>query len=240
MADSVINSPNSASAYFGLGAYHNMDLLISEQPIPFDADLKSYPFELNYFQPQYCYEPQYLLDDIHKLQIQLYQELRNQVVLQDLRKEPLLPDSASASTIDTPMLNTLMLLLLELAPTPDFAPDTPRRVVLDGASGPVGPVPARDPLPKPRMQQKPGDVAPKKHTRKHIMARLRNGCWICRIKHLKCDENRPVCKNCTRFGIQCDYTKDRPDYVLNKELRRVKLDAINTKKRRNGRPSESP
>lgn len=72
----------------------------------------------------------------------------------------------------------------------------------------------------------------KKHKRKNIMARSRTGCWICRIKHLKCDESRPCCNNCSRFGIQCDFSDIRPSYVLDSNLRREKLDSITTKKRR--------
>lgn len=76
------------------------------------------------------------------------------------------------------------------------------------------------------------NATPKKHTRKHTLARSRNGCWVCRIKHLKCDETRPVCSNCTRFGIQCDYSPNRPSYVSNSELRRQKLEATTSLKRR--------
>lgn len=72
----------------------------------------------------------------------------------------------------------------------------------------------------------------KKHKRKNIMARSRTGCWICRIKHLKCDESRPCCNNCSRFGIQCDFSETRPAYVLDSNLRREKLDSITTKKKR--------
>lgn len=84
---------------------------------------------------------------------------------------------------------------------------------------------------KKRREPEPSGT-PKKHTRKHVLARSRNGCWICRIKHLKCDEIRPVCRNCTRFGVQCDYSTARPDYVSNIELRRQKLDTITTLRRR--------
>lgn len=76
------------------------------------------------------------------------------------------------------------------------------------------------------------DTNTKKHKRRHIMARSRTGCWICRIKHLKCDELRPSCNNCVRFGIQCDFSESRPDYVLDINLRREKLNSITTKKRR--------
>lgn len=66
----------------------------------------------------------------------------------------------------------------------------------------------------------------KKHTRRRLLPRLKNGCWICRIKHLKCDEIRPNCSLCLRFGISCDYLADKPDYVTDKEKRKEKLMSI--------------
>lgn len=75
---------------------------------------------------------------------------------------------------------------------------------------------------------KPGQV--KKRKRKNIISRSKLGCWICRIKHLKCDESKPMCNNCIRFGIKCDYSPNRPDYVLDRCLRRQKLDSIIKKK----------
>ncbi|KAG7196228.1 uncharacterized protein KQ657_000241 [Scheffersomyces spartinae] len=63
----------------------------------------------------------------------------------------------------------------------------------------------------------------KKHTRRRLLPRSKNGCWICRIKHLKCDEKRPVCASCHKFGIVCDYSPQKPDYVLDKNIRKQKL-----------------
>lgn len=63
----------------------------------------------------------------------------------------------------------------------------------------------------------------KKHTRRRLLPRSKNGCWICRIKHLKCDEKRPVCGSCSKFGIVCDYSPQKPDYVLDKNVRKQKL-----------------
>lgn len=67
---------------------------------------------------------------------------------------------------------------------------------------------------------------PKKYTRRRLLPRSKNGCWICRIKHLKCDEKRPVCLSCSKFGIECDYSPTKPDYVVDKQLRKEKLLAI--------------
>ncbi|GEQ67721.1 hypothetical protein JCM33374_g1386 [Metschnikowia sp. JCM 33374] len=94
-------------------------------------------------------------------------------------------------------------------------------------SSPVVAQKEESPLAIPSTQQ-----PVKKHKRKHIMNRSKLGCWICRIKHLKCDEIKPTCNNCDRFGIQCDYSQERPAYVSDMNLRRKKLDTIVTKKRR--------
>ncbi|ODV92421.1 hypothetical protein CANCADRAFT_86664 [Tortispora caseinolytica NRRL Y-17796] len=34
-------------------------------------------------------------------------------------------------------------------------------------------------------------------------ARSRNGCWTCRLRKKKCDEERPVCKRCSDLDIAC-------------------------------------
>ncbi|OHW97786.1 C6 zinc finger domain-containing protein [Colletotrichum incanum] len=35
--------------------------------------------------------------------------------------------------------------------------------------------------------------------------RSRNGCWTCRTKKVKCDEQRPNCHRCSRLRLLCDY-----------------------------------
>lgn len=67
---------------------------------------------------------------------------------------------------------------------------------------------------------------PKKYTRQRLLPRSKDGCWICRIKHLKCDECKPVCKSCQRFGIECDYSEEKPLYVTDKNMRKEKLASI--------------
>ncbi|CUM46607.1 Fungal Zn(2)-Cys(6) binuclear cluster domain-containing protein [Debaryomyces fabryi] len=67
---------------------------------------------------------------------------------------------------------------------------------------------------------------PKKYTRRRLLPRSKNGCWICRIKHLKCDETRPFCTSCAKLGIECDYSSERPDYITDKNLKKEKLASI--------------
>jgi hypothetical protein len=35
--------------------------------------------------------------------------------------------------------------------------------------------------------------------------RSRSGCWTCRTKKVKCDEERPLCHRCMRLKLFCDY-----------------------------------
>lgn len=202
----------------------------------FDMVAKSYPFQMNLFPttsfPQYHYEQIPSLEDVQKFQAQLYQVLRYQEVRNDLiDEEPFLhsfqdaESNSGASTIDTPLPNTSILSIPESVITPDFNLPLPESHSLKKNPS----VDLQIVNPSFPVQ----DPAPKKYTRKHVMARSKKGCWICRIKHLKCDERKPVCHNCVRFDIKCDYSPDRPDYVTDKDLRRRKLDSITTKKRRN-------
>ncbi|KAH7131056.1 hypothetical protein EDB81DRAFT_807864 [Dactylonectria macrodidyma] len=49
--------------------------------------------------------------------------------------------------------------------------------------------PARDPAIKPRRSHR----------------KSRNGCRVCKGRHMKCDETRPACINCSVAGRQCEY-----------------------------------
>ncbi|KAH8648691.1 hypothetical protein BX600DRAFT_530476 [Xylariales sp. PMI_506] len=45
-------------------------------------------------------------------------------------------------------------------------------------------------------------------------SRSRRGCWTCRGKKVKCDEERPSCRRCIRLGRRCDYTtRQRKKYT---------------------------
>ncbi|SCO13360.1 related to C6 zink-finger protein PRO1A [Fusarium fujikuroi] len=61
------------------------------------------------------------------------------------------------------------------------------------------------------------------------MPRGRRGCWTCRIRHRRCDESSPECKECSTRSITCHgYDLDPPewmsnDQLLQEELRRIKI-----------------
>ncbi|KAK2029817.1 hypothetical protein LX32DRAFT_560073 [Colletotrichum zoysiae] len=57
--------------------------------------------------------------------------------------------------------------------------------------------------------------------------RSRNGCWTCRTKKVKCDEQRPNCHRCSRLRLLCDYAprikftkrdKSRKDHLLSSQI----------------------
>ncbi|EFQ35519.1 hypothetical protein CGRA01v4_00009 [Colletotrichum graminicola] len=57
--------------------------------------------------------------------------------------------------------------------------------------------------------------------------RSRNGCWTCRTKKVKCDEQRPNCHRCSRLRLLCDYAprikfnkrdKSRKDQLLSSQF----------------------
>jgi hypothetical protein len=59
------------------------------------------------------------------------------------------------------------------------------------------------------------------------MGATTGGCWTCRIRHRKCDETRPVCRECDTRGITCHGYGGKPqwmqdDALLQKELAKTK------------------
>lgn len=69
--------------------------------------------------------------------------------------------------------------------------------------------------------------APNGRKRVATAPRSKTGCWTCRIRHKKCDEARPVCKNCAKISLKCDqYYDPKPSYMINDEERKEKLAEI--------------
>ncbi|EFY88518.1 hypothetical protein MAC_05412 [Metarhizium acridum CQMa 102] len=59
------------------------------------------------------------------------------------------------------------------------------------------------------------------------MNRSTNGCWTCRIRHRKCDEKHPICRECADRTIACHGYGPKPKWIDNQwelqaELSRVK------------------
>ncbi len=43
--------------------------------------------------------------------------------------------------------------------------------------------------------------------------RSSDGCWTCRLRRKKCDENRPICTACGTLEIDCLYSEAKPDWM---------------------------
>ncbi|KAI0417995.1 fungal-specific transcription factor domain-containing protein [Xylaria grammica] len=43
--------------------------------------------------------------------------------------------------------------------------------------------------------------------------RSSNGCWTCRLRRKKCDEQHPVCDACDALDLTCYYGQEKPDWM---------------------------
>lgn len=50
--------------------------------------------------------------------------------------------------------------------------------------------------------------------------RNNGSCWICRVRHKKCDETHPACQNCVTLGLSCVYGDGKPEWMDNGQLQR--------------------
>ncbi len=69
-------------------------------------------------------------------------------------------------------------------------------------------------------------------------AKVRTGCKTCKIRHLKCDEEWPVCRRCQQARVACDgYNIDSPSQPGSKPGRKpkVKRTGASTPTERNSR-----
>ncbi|CZS97029.1 related to C6 transcription factor [Rhynchosporium graminicola] len=79
----------------------------------------------------------------------------------------------------------------------------------------------------------------------YIAARSNSGCWTCRVRKKKCDENRPHCSTCTSLAIQCYGYHERPAWMDNGPLQKkqaLKIKRIvgqNNHRRRQSRSLQS-
>ncbi|KAI1871235.1 uncharacterized protein JN550_004680 [Neoarthrinium moseri] len=80
------------------------------------------------------------------------------------------------------------------------------------------------------------------------MERSTGGCWTCKIRHRKCDETRPNCRECGDRQISCHGYGSRPEWLddgprLQAELARIKRSVrfnVSRKRHARGTASASP
>lgn len=62
--------------------------------------------------------------------------------------------------------------------------------------------------------------------KRRLGPRSKNGCWTCRVRHKACPENKPTCNQCERLHLFCDYSEERPAYMIDPLLQATKLKEI--------------
>ncbi|OTA97721.1 hypothetical protein M434DRAFT_18893 [Hypoxylon sp. CO27-5] len=71
-----------------------------------------------------------------------------------------------------------------------------------------------------------------------------NGCWTCRLRRKKCDENRPTCGACSALHITCHFGQNKPEWMdggerqeeMTRQLKREVRE--NAQQRREGRAAQ--
>ncbi|OQE20606.1 hypothetical protein PENSTE_c013G07982 [Penicillium steckii] len=58
------------------------------------------------------------------------------------------------------------------------------------------------------------------HSRRAGRPKSKKGCITCKIRHVKCGEEKPECKQCTRSGRKCDGYSDASQRELHEEIKR--------------------
>ncbi|KAH8597745.1 hypothetical protein B0O99DRAFT_592305 [Bisporella sp. PMI_857] len=79
------------------------------------------------------------------------------------------------------------------------AKNAPLKSLISNASNSLGPEP------KTFIN---GGIRPRfigKQTVRNRASVSRTGCYTCKKRHIKCDEQHPACENCTKAGWTCDY-----------------------------------
>ncbi|KAJ4317228.1 hypothetical protein N0V84_007447 [Fusarium piperis] len=60
-------------------------------------------------------------------------------------------------------------------------------------------------------------------------------CWICRIRHKKCDESLPSCQNCEALELSCLYSDDKPPWMNNGDKQREMAQRLKAQVKRNAK-----
>ncbi|KAF1844468.1 uncharacterized protein K460DRAFT_318061 [Cucurbitaria berberidis CBS 394.84] len=54
-------------------------------------------------------------------------------------------------------------------------------------------------------------TCPRQAQKRKTLRRSRFGCRNCKLRKLKCDEDKPQCQRCSLFGLLCNFTSNVPD-----------------------------
>ncbi|KAL7819114.1 fungal-specific transcription factor domain-containing protein [Trichoderma gracile] len=72
-------------------------------------------------------------------------------------------------------------------------------------------------------------------TKGPVRSRSKRGCWTCRIRHRKCDEGFPTCKECSNRNILCHGYGPRPSWLDNEHQVRAELSIVKETVKQNAR-----
>lgn len=94
-------------------------------------------------------------------------------------------------------------------------------------------------FPHSRLQIEAPPVTPTPRTmlpaKVPVRSRSKRGCWTCRIRHRKCDEGHPFCKECDNRSIHCHGYGPRPTWLDNEEQVRAELSLVKKAVKQNAR-----
>ncbi|KAJ3545636.1 hypothetical protein NM208_g2420 [Fusarium decemcellulare] len=62
-----------------------------------------------------------------------------------------------------------------------------------------------------------------------------SSCWICRLRHKKCDAALPTCRNCDALEIDCLYSAEKPEWMDNGGKQRDMADRVKVQVKRNAK-----
>ncbi|KAG7813475.1 hypothetical protein KL921_001021 [Ogataea angusta] len=80
---------------------------------------------------------------------------------------------------------------------------------------------------KPHASGGPEDMQDRMKRIRNRAPRSKNGCWTCRLRRKRCPEQRPVCSECVRLGLECDgYSSERPSFMRNANAAKGKMEEI--------------
>ncbi|EWG52095.1 hypothetical protein FVEG_10913 [Fusarium verticillioides 7600] len=65
--------------------------------------------------------------------------------------------------------------------------------------------------------------------------RKNGSCWICRLRHKKCDEIHPTCGNCAALGLACHFSDAKPEWIDSGEQQRQMSQRLKAQVKRNAR-----
>lgn len=70
-------------------------------------------------------------------------------------------------------------------------------------------------------------ISSSQQAKRNSLTNIRIGCFTCRLRRKKCDENHPACSACVNLSVRCEYK--RPVWWGNTEQRRLQKERIKNK-----------